>query len=79
MNEYNDNSDPMLSDILSYSKGNYESTEMKQLISLIEPEEQIPIGLHDVSYNQKNVFPEWVLKNTNWKGISSLDYISYIT
>jgi hypothetical protein len=26
------------------------------------------LGLNDVTYNARTVFPEWILKNSNWRG-----------
>jgi len=54
--------------VMSFRAGNFQSNEMKQLIQLTLPEEQIPAGLDDVTYNARTVFPEWILKNSNWRG-----------
>lgn len=53
--------------IISFRDAPYESAEMKQLLSLTEPDEKAPPGSDDVSYKSSKVFPEWVLKNSNWK------------
>jgi len=53
--------------IISFRDAPYESAEMKQLLSLTVPEEKPPAGSDDVNYKSSKVFPEWVLKNSNWK------------
>jgi hypothetical protein len=53
--------------IISFRDAPYESAEMKQLLSLTIPDEKAPVGSEDVSYKSSKVFPEWVLKNSNWK------------
>lgn len=53
--------------VTSFREVLYESQEMKKLLSLHEPDDKIPAGLADVSYNPNNVFPEWMLGNTAWR------------
>jgi hypothetical protein len=59
--------------IISFRDAKYESTEMKQLLSLTEPDEKLPAGSDDVNYKSSKVFPEWVLKNSNWKSTAKLN------
>jgi hypothetical protein len=33
------------------------------------------IGLDDVTYNARTVFPEWILKNSNWRGGELIDEV----
>lgn len=59
--------------IVSFRDAKYESSEMKQLLSLTEPDEIMPPGSDDVTYKSSKVFPDWVLKNTNWKSTAKLN------
>jgi hypothetical protein len=51
----------------SFRQATYESQEMKKLLTLHEPDEKVPIGLSDVSYQSANVFPDWILENAAWR------------
>jgi hypothetical protein len=59
--------------VVSYKNSVYESKEMQQLMSLNEPDDKIPSGLNDVSYQASNVFPEWVLTNPVWRTVSKVN------
>lgn len=59
--------------IISFRDAKYESAEMKQLLSLTVPDEKLPAGSEDVTYKSSKVFPEWVLKNSNWKGTAKMN------
>jgi hypothetical protein len=58
--------------IISFRDAKYESAEMKQLLSLTEPDVIAPFGSGDVSYKSSKVIPEWVLKNPNWKNTAKV-------
>ena len=50
-----------------FRNGKYESAEMRSLLSLHEPEEILGVGLEHLNYEPKDVFPDWVINNQNWK------------
>jgi CRP-like cAMP-binding protein len=56
-----------LTAVKSFRDARYESQEMKKLLSLHAPDEKVPTGLSDISYNPSNVFPEWILGNAAWR------------
>ncbi len=56
--------------VVSFQNSTYQSKEMRQLISLTEPDDKIPAGLVNVSYKSSDVFPEWVLANPVWRTVS---------
>jgi CRP-like cAMP-binding protein len=56
-----------LAAVKSFRDASYESQEMKKLLSLHAPDEKVPMGLSDISYNPSNVFPEWILGNAAWR------------
>jgi hypothetical protein len=58
--------------IVSFRDAKYESAEMKQLLSLTEPDEIVLVALEDVNYKSSKVFPDWVLKNPNWKNTAKI-------
>lgn len=53
--------------IPSFTTGTYESKEMQRLITLHVPDEVLPPGLQDISYESSDVFPEWILHNPMWR------------
>ena len=59
--------------IISFRDANYESAEMKQLLSLTEPDEKLTTDVEEVNYKSSKVFPDWVLKNSNWKTTAKLN------
>lgn len=54
-------------DVTSFRDVQYESQEMKRLLSLQKPDEKIPSGLVDVSYHPNDVFPDWILADNTWR------------
>lgn len=59
--------------IISFRDAKYESAEMKQLLSLTEPDDKLVADVEEVNYKSSKVFPDWVLKNSNWKTTAKLN------
>jgi CRP-like cAMP-binding protein len=54
-------------EIPSFMKGEYESAEMKRILSLNEPDDLMLPGLLNVDYSSSDCFPDWILQNPMWK------------
>lgn len=53
--------------IPSFAAGNYQSSEMRRLLLLREPDSKTLSNSAPVNYKSADVFPDWVLTNTLWK------------
>jgi len=81
-NNINDNDNNNDDNILvSYQNEAFNSEEMRLMIELQKPPEQISGENHIASYSNKTVFPEWLLHDPDWKrakGESNKNNISEI-
>lgn len=65
--DYGSGNDEQDEPAASFRHQKYESEEMKYLLTLEQPEERNPSGLDNVDYNNTNIFPDWLLQDSNWK------------
>lgn len=61
------NSAPRKNMPLSFRDYQYASDDMHALLALENPDDVTPAGLEKIQYVNSNIFPEWLLSDSEWK------------